>query len=87
VTRVYEGLVFMDFDRRYMEERGYGVYQSLEPYWTKAGSILGIYKMMLGKLRGAFEEDARSLSRLCKPLNRKDKLEIRCRGTDGLGNA
>jgi glucuronokinase len=31
VIQVYEGLVYMDFDRRLMESRGYGEYEALDP--------------------------------------------------------
>ncbi|MBC7783247.1 MAG: GHMP kinase [Burkholderiales bacterium] len=31
VIQVYEGMVFMDFDRKLMETRGYGEYESLTP--------------------------------------------------------
>ena len=31
VIQVYEGCVFMDFDRRMMETRGYGAYEELDP--------------------------------------------------------
>jgi glucuronokinase len=31
VVQVYEGLVYMDFDRRVMEEHGHGSYQPLDP--------------------------------------------------------
>lgn len=31
VIQVYEGLVFMDFARQWMESRGYGEYESLDP--------------------------------------------------------
>jgi glucuronokinase len=31
VIQVYEGLVYMDFDRRLMESRGYGEYERLDP--------------------------------------------------------
>ncbi len=31
VIQVYEGVVFMDFARKYMESRGYGEYESLDP--------------------------------------------------------
>jgi len=31
VIQVYEGLVYMDFDRRLMESRGYGHYERLDP--------------------------------------------------------
>jgi glucuronokinase len=31
VIQVYEGAVFMDFDRAYMEEHGHGRYESLDP--------------------------------------------------------
>lgn len=31
VIQVYENIVYMDFDRQYMEEYGYGMYEYLEP--------------------------------------------------------
>jgi len=31
VIQTYEGLVFMDFERSLMEERGYGIYEELKP--------------------------------------------------------
>jgi glucuronokinase len=31
VAQVYEGLVYMDFDRSYMEEHGHGIYERLDP--------------------------------------------------------
>jgi glucuronokinase len=31
VIQVYEGIVYMDFDRQYMEEYGYGYYENLYP--------------------------------------------------------
>jgi glucuronokinase len=31
VIQTYEGIVYMDFDRALMEERGYGVYEELKP--------------------------------------------------------
>jgi glucuronokinase len=31
VVQAYEGVVYMDFGRRWMESRGYGVYEGLEP--------------------------------------------------------
>ncbi|GAK54992.1 GHMP kinase [Candidatus Vecturithrix granuli] len=31
VIQVYENMVYMDFDRQYMEEYGYGMYEYLEP--------------------------------------------------------
>lgn len=32
VIQVYEGMVFMDFDRKLMEARGYGEYEELKPH-------------------------------------------------------
>jgi len=34
VIQTYEGIVFMDFDRKLMEERGYGAYEELHPEKT-----------------------------------------------------
>src|SRR5690606_7005279 len=31
VIQVYEGVVYMDFDRKLMDERGYGRYEPLDP--------------------------------------------------------
>src|SRR5437867_7026292 len=31
VTQVYEGLVYMDFDRKYMQEFGHGIYEAVNP--------------------------------------------------------
>ncbi len=31
VTQVYQGLVYMDFDREYLDSQGYGKYQPLDP--------------------------------------------------------
>ena len=31
VIQVYEGLVFMDFEREHMEKHGYGIYEQLDP--------------------------------------------------------
>ena len=31
VIQAYEGVVYMDFDRKVMESRGYGIYESLDP--------------------------------------------------------
>lgn len=61
VCQVYEGLVFMDFDRAYMEEHGHGRYEQLDPsllpplylaYRTDLSQISGIYH---GNLRARWE--------------------------------
>jgi glucuronokinase len=31
VIQVYEGIVYMDFERSHLEERGYGIYEELKP--------------------------------------------------------
>lgn len=35
VAQVYQGLTYMDFDKKLMEQRGYGRYESLEPAMLK----------------------------------------------------
>ncbi|MDZ7314793.1 MAG: GHMP kinase [candidate division KSB1 bacterium] len=61
VTQVYEGLVYMDFDRKLMETQGYGYYENLDPnllppiyiaYMEELSEFSGIAH---GQLRGRFD--------------------------------
>lgn len=61
VTQVYEGLVYMDFDKELMDKQGYGHYENMNPnllpplyiaYLSDLSEISGIAH---GKLRGRYE--------------------------------
>ncbi len=61
VTQVYEGLVYMDFDRKLMESQGHGYYENLDvnllpplyvAYIAELAEVSGIAH---GQLRGRFE--------------------------------
>jgi glucuronokinase len=50
VVQVYEGCVYMDLDRRLIEERGYGHYERLDP--ARLPTLYLAYKPDLGKVSG-----------------------------------
>ena len=59
VVQTYEGIVYMDFDRRLMESRGYGDYEELRPSRMPAA---------LYRLRSQLGRDQRhSASQSCAP--------------------
>jgi glucuronokinase len=58
VIQVYEGCVFMDFDRAYMEEHGFGRYERLDP--TRLPNLYIAYRVDLGKVSGAVLNDIRT---------------------------
>lgn len=58
VVQVYEGCVFMDLDRRQIEEKGYGVYERLEP--ERLPPLYLAYKQELGKVSGFVLSDIRA---------------------------
>jgi glucuronokinase len=51
VIQTYEGCVFMDFDRKYMEKRHYGEYERLDP--ALLPKLYMAYKTDLSKVSGA----------------------------------
>jgi len=55
VIQVYEGLVFMDFEKEFLKKNGYGVYESL-PLDNLPKLYLG-YKLTLGKVSGVVLND------------------------------
>ncbi len=57
VAQVYEGLVYMDFDRQIMSERGYGVYEPLEPQLLPPLYIA--YQTDLAEASDVFHNDIR----------------------------
>lgn len=50
VAEVYEGCVYMDLDRRLIEERGYGSYERLDP--SRLPALYLAYRPDLGKVSG-----------------------------------
>lgn len=61
VAQVYEGLVYMDFDKKLMESQGYGSYENIDPnllppiyiaYIAELSEVSGIAH---GQLRGRFD--------------------------------
>lgn len=61
VIQVYEGLVYMDFDRGYMKEHGYGRYERLDPallpplYVAYRSDLAEGTEVLHNNLRGRFE--------------------------------
>ncbi len=51
VIQVFEGCVYMNFDRNLMEKQGYGVYEPLDPKLLP--KLYLAYKVSLGKVSGA----------------------------------
>lgn len=61
VAQVYEGLVYMDFDKKLIETQGYGNYENIDPnllpplYLAYIADLSEISGISHGKLRGRFE--------------------------------
>lgn len=58
VIQVYEGCVYMDFDRKLIESRQYGHYEEITP--KTLDNLYIAYKVELGKVSGAVLNDIRS---------------------------
>lgn len=58
VIQTYEGCVYMDFNKKYLDERGYGDYQSLNPKLLP--NLYIAYKTDLGKVSGSVFNDIRT---------------------------
>ena len=58
VIQVYEGCVYMDFERKTLEKRGYGKYEKLDPRLLPKLYIA--YKIDLGKVSGAVFNDLKA---------------------------
>lgn len=58
VIQVYEGCVYMDFDRQHLENKGYGKYESIDPKLLPKLYIA--YKTNLGKVSGVVFNDLKS---------------------------
>jgi len=58
VIQVYEGCVFMDFERKYLEKEGHGRYEKIDPRLLPKLYIA--YKTNLGKVSGTVFNDLKS---------------------------
>jgi glucuronokinase len=58
VAQSYQGVVFMDFDRRLMEERGYGNYESIDP--AKLPPLFIAYREDLSEGTEVYHNDLRA---------------------------
>ncbi len=58
VAQAYQGMVYMDFDRRIMEERGYGVYEALDP--AKLPPVYVAYREDLSEGTEVYHNDLRA---------------------------
>lgn len=58
VIQVYEGCVYMDFERKHLEKKGYGKYEPLDPRLLP--NLYIAYKTNLGKVSGTVFNDLKS---------------------------
>jgi len=58
VIQVYEGCVYMDFERKHLEKKGFGRYERLDPKLLP--NLFIAYKINLGKVSGAVFSDLKS---------------------------
>jgi glucuronokinase len=66
VIQVYEGCVFMDFDREHLQEKGYGKYHSIDP--ALLPKLYLAYKVELGKVSGTVLNNIRERYEKGDPL-------------------
>jgi len=66
VVQVYQGLVYMDFDRELMRSRGYGNYENLDPGLLPPLYIA--YRENLAKVSGAIHDNIRERFERGEPL-------------------
>jgi glucuronokinase len=57
VVQVYEGLIYMDFAREWMETRGYGEYERLDPAWLP--NMYLAYRTTLSESTEVFHSNVR----------------------------
>jgi glucuronokinase len=58
VIQVYEGCVYMDFEKEYLQKNQHGIYETLDAHWLK-DHIYIAYKTELGKISGIVLNDIR----------------------------
>jgi glucuronokinase len=82
VIQVYEGCVYMDFDKKHLDKDGFGIY---EPVDTKLLPKLYLaYKTELSKVSGTVHSNLRELYDKGDPLVRNTLNEIAQVAEDGL---
>jgi len=57
VTQVYEGLVYMDFDRTYQDAHGHGIYEVLDP--SLLPQLFLAYRAELSEVSGIYHSNLR----------------------------
>jgi glucuronokinase len=65
VIQIYQGLVFMDFDKAYVEEHGYGRYEVLDP--TVLRNLYISYDPLRAEVSGVYHQKLRILFDEKKP--------------------
>lgn len=68
VIQVYEGCVFMDFNKKYLQEKGYGLYESIDP--ALLPNLYLAYRTDLSKISGPVFNDVQ------ERYNKEDKKVI-----------
>jgi glucuronokinase len=58
VIQVYEGCVYMDFDKKTLDKKGHGIYQKIDPKFLR--NLYVAYNAELGKISGVVLNDIRS---------------------------
>ncbi len=81
VIQVYEGCVFMDFDKEFMRKNNHGDYQKIEPELLPHLYIA--YKVNLGKVSGAVFNDVKTRYEKGDPLVVDTLAEIAQVAADG----
>jgi len=81
VTQVYGGCVYMDLDRRILEEEGHGVYERLDPELLP--DLYLAYKPSLGKVSGRVLNEIRANYDQGDPLTIQTLAEIAALAEEG----
>ncbi len=84
VVQTYEGLVYMDFDKKLMETQGYGNYENIDPnllppiYLAYLADLSEISGIAHGKLRGRFEAGEKSVIEAMKYFAERAEMARDC---------
>jgi glucuronokinase len=81
VIQVYEGCVFMDFDKDILKKKGHGDYEQIEPELLP--NLYISYKINLGKVSGAVFNDVKTRFEEGEPLVVDTLAEIAQVAADG----
>lgn len=74
VIQVYEGAVFMDFDKDYMDQHGYGQYEELDP--RSLPNLFIAYRLDLGEGSETFHNNIKERWRAGDPEVRQAMLDF-----------